>query len=204
MLCFSCLHLFIARFTRSSQAVRMFKTAVDKYLLATPTQSEKENRAKVIQAQATLAKSFARVQLNDSTTWACEADPEAKADADIAALDLAGLNETADKIKRELASTDYFFNTHSASDYFDGLRRVAGYLDVVMRANDFDKVRDHWWAIYQALIPVIPDLSPVTDEQAAPFGLNECKLLPAELTDFTLPSPLRCSLYEVRRGGANV
>lgn len=159
----------------------MFKTAVDKYLLATvtcksfelvqafctvfqPTQSEKENRAKVIQAQATLAKSFARVQvglhmqrcyirhqlqLNDSTTWACEADPEAKADADIAArkesrrfdmclqrclVDLAGLNETADKIKRELASTDYFFNTHSASDYFDGLRRVAGYLDVVMRA----------------------------------------------------------------------
>lgn len=52
--------------------------------------------------------------------------------------------------------------------------------------EDFDDVREMWWAIYQVLTPVIPDLSPITDEQAAPFGLKECGLLPAELTDFTV------------------
>lgn len=49
-----------------------------------------------------------------------------------------------------------------------------------------DPMIDKRREIKASFTPLFRALTSATDEQATPFGINECLLLPAELRDFTV------------------
>lgn len=154
----NCLLFFVAHFTQSSQAVRIFKTAVDTYLLAVttvqawcsvffPTQSESENRAKAVEMHRTFAKSLARVKLNNSVPWACDG-----VDAEAASINVTRAGEIIDEAKRKVSSGDYFFNDSSPAEYFDGIKTAAGYLALTLKERTTSQVVEKRKVIEEAFM----------------------------------------------------
>ncbi|KAH7700647.1 hypothetical protein AAVH_32230, partial [Aphelenchoides avenae] len=111
-----------------------------------------------------------------------------KIDVAYDALNVSRLEEIAEDARSIFGNTNatnLFVNNPTVGDYFDNIAEAAAFLEVALKARTQGIFTDKFFDITAAIDAMFKDASAKADDQAAPLGLRECRLLPAQLNNFT-------------------